>query len=169
MSGGRKTASPKAAAKPATKPGRRATAGPALVHVDDPIRTVCGRPQPTKWQQHLGPLSRKHTRRAALPAPVQVHSSGPSGPVTVPPTVLPQRGISAGFDPRFQCDPTVRPPSAVFSQLGPGRYLPDEPKPQPPRPPEQAAISATALPAKPPQPVTAPPAMRAPKKARKPS
>lgn len=74
---------------------------------------------------------RKSLPRKQMPAPAGMpvgprFTAGPSGIKEQPaePVGQPtQRGIAAGYDPRYQCDPNTRIVGG-FATLGIGRYLP---------------------------------------------
>ena len=96
--------------------GRHGPQGPRLHAVDEPLRTA-SRTKPGKMAAAI------LADRAALPAPVSVPADAgrPRGPALVPTTVVPQHGIAAGYDPRYQCAPGERPHGAGFAAAGIGR------------------------------------------------
>lgn len=65
-----------------------------------------------------------HPTKRGMPAPVTIPDTPQvSGPVTVPAWVVKSEGLSAGYDPRFQCGPNEQPYGAGFAAVGIGRSV----------------------------------------------
>ena len=63
----------------------------------------------------------KPAPRAVIPAPVIIAPVKLRGRAITPKTAVRSRGLSAGFDPRYQCDPASSPFGAGFAAVGVGR------------------------------------------------